>query len=349
MSLIFLRRLLANRSFTIGLALVGVVVLMALLANLIAPFDPLKGNFKARMVPPSAEHWLGTDHFGRDILSRILHGAQVSLRIGFLVALLTALAGAVIGAAAGYFRHADGPVMRLMDAFMAFPPIILAIAISSVLGASVTNVVIALAIAATPHTARVVRASVMVVREMEYVEAARALGAGHARILLRHVLAAPPLQQAALLGLMGISGLAGNVLLTRSISRIGPDRGARLALALVASGLLLWTLVSLLAPTLAGMAVVVVVWGSGSFAFVSAQQARLGSSAPALASASIALNSSSLYAGQALGATAGGALLATLGYGALAPAGLLTAGLALLLCVRADRPGAADRPQPSPA
>ena len=186
---IFLRRLLANRSFTIGLALVGVVVLMALLANVIAPFDPLKGNFKARMVPPGAEHWLGTDHFGRDILSRILHGAQVSLRIGFLVALFTAVAGAVIGATAGYFRFADSPVMRLMDAFMAFPPIILAIAISSVLGASVANVVIALAIAATPHTARVVRASVMVVREMEYVEAARALGAGHVRILLRHVLA----------------------------------------------------------------------------------------------------------------------------------------------------------------
>lgn len=185
----FLRRLLANRSFAIGLALVGLVVLMALLASVIAPFDPLKGNFKARMLPPGAEHWLGTDHFGRDIYSRILYGAQVSLRIGFLVALYTALAGAIIGAAAGYFRRADSPIMRLMDAFMAFPPIILAIAISAVLGASVTNVVIALAIAATPHTARVVRASVMVVREMEYVEAARALGAGHARILLRHVLA----------------------------------------------------------------------------------------------------------------------------------------------------------------
>lgn len=185
----FLRRLLANRSFSIGLALVGLVVLLALLASVLAPFDPLKGNFRARMLPPGAEHWLGTDHFGRDIFSRVLYGAQVSLRIGFLVALYTALAGAVIGAAAGYFRRADGPIMRLMDAFMAFPPIILAIAISAVLGASVTNVVIALAIAATPHTARVVRASVMVVREMEYVEAARALGAGHVRILLRHVLA----------------------------------------------------------------------------------------------------------------------------------------------------------------
>ena len=172
---------------------------------------------------------------------------------------------------------------------------------------------------------------------------------GYITPLLRHVLAAPPLQQAGLLGLMGISGLVGNVLLTRWVGRIGPDRGARLALGLVACGLLLWCGVSLLAPSLVGMVVVVVVWGGGSFAFVSAQQARLGVSAPELASASIALNSSSLYAGQALGATAGGALLATLGDDALAPAGLLTAGLALLLCVRADQPAPADRPQPSPA
>ncbi len=185
----FGRRLVANRSFAIGAVLVGLVVVLAVLAGLIAPFDPLKGNFRARMLAPGAEHWMGTDHFGRDILSRVLFGARISLQIGFLVALITAVAGVFIGALAGYFRHLDGPIMRLMDAFMAFPSIILAIAISSVLGASVLNVIIALSIAATPHTARIVRAAVLVVREMEYVEAARALGAGHTRILLRHVLA----------------------------------------------------------------------------------------------------------------------------------------------------------------
>ena len=185
----FGRRLLANRSFVIGVVLVGVVALLALLATWIAPFDPLKGSFRARMQPPGAEHWMGTDHFGRDILSRVLYGARISLQIGGVVALVTALAGVLIGALAGYFRRLDDPIMRLMDAFMAFPSIILAIAISSVLGASVQNVIIALSIAATPHTARIVRASVLVVREMEYVEAARALGAGHMRILLRHVLA----------------------------------------------------------------------------------------------------------------------------------------------------------------
>jgi len=185
----FFRRLLSNRSFTIGAALVGLVLLLALLAGYIAPFDPLKGNFRARMMAPNPQHWMGTDQFGRDILSRVLHGARISLQIGFMVALITAASGVLIGATSGYFRRLDGTIMRLMDAFMAFPSIILAIAISSVLGASVVNVVIALSIAATPHTARIVRASVMVVREMEFVEAARALGAGHTRILLRHILA----------------------------------------------------------------------------------------------------------------------------------------------------------------
>jgi len=185
----FLRRLLSNRSFTIGASLVGLVLLLALLAGVIAPFDPLKGNFRARMMAPSLQHWMGTDQFGRDILSRVLHGARISLQIGFMVAIITALAGGLIGASSGYFRRLDGPLMRLMDAFMAFPSIILAIAVSSVLGASVINVIFALAIAATPHTARIVRASVMVVREMEFVEAARALGAGHARILFRHIMA----------------------------------------------------------------------------------------------------------------------------------------------------------------
>ena len=182
------QRLLANRSFVIGATLVGAVVLLACLAGVIAPFDPLKGNFRERMVPPSFAHWMGTDHFGRDILSRVLFGARISLQIGFMVTLVVAVAGVFIGALAGYFRKLDGPIMRLMDAFMAFPSIILAIAISAVLGASVFNVILALSIAATPHTARIVRASVLVVREMEYVEAARALGASHTRILLRHVL-----------------------------------------------------------------------------------------------------------------------------------------------------------------
>jgi peptide/nickel transport system permease protein len=181
-------RLLRNRSFLIGTGLVLIIALMALFADVLAPFDPLRNSFRTRLRPPDGTYWFGTDHFGRDILSRVLFGARISLTIGLLTALVTGVAGTLIGATAGFFRPLDNPVMRLMDALMAFPAILLAIAVAAVLGASVTNVIIALAVATTPHTARIVRASVLVVREQEFVEAARALGATELRVLFRHVL-----------------------------------------------------------------------------------------------------------------------------------------------------------------
>jgi peptide/nickel transport system permease protein len=183
------RRFLANRSFTIGGTLFLLVVLVALSADLVAPFDPLRNNFRYRLGEPNGTHLFGTDNFGRDILSRVLHGSRVSLLIGLLVVLLTGVFGTLIGAISGYVRSLDNLIMRIMDGFMAFPPILLAIAIGAVLGPSLMNAVIALTVAYTPRTARIVRASVLVVREAEYVEAARALGAGHARILFRHILA----------------------------------------------------------------------------------------------------------------------------------------------------------------
>jgi peptide/nickel transport system permease protein len=183
-----LRRLMHNRSFVIGAALVLFVALIAIFADLLAPYDPLRSNFRARFVAPNGEHWFGTDHFGRDLLSRVIYGGRISLSIGFFVVVVTGVAGTTIGALAGYFRRLDNPLMRLMDALMAFPAILLAIVISAVLGASVVNVVIALSIATSPHTARIVRGSVLVVREMEYVEAGRALGASDLRLLFGHVL-----------------------------------------------------------------------------------------------------------------------------------------------------------------
>jgi len=178
-----------HRTIVIGGGLVLLVALVALGADFIAPHDPLQNNFRARLQPPDASHWFGTDHFGRDILSRVIFGGRLSLEIGLLVVVMTGIFGTLIGGLAGYFRALDNPIMRLMDALMAFPAILLAITVSATLGASVTNVVIALSIATTPHTARIVRASVLVVREMQYVEAARALGATDLRILVRHVLA----------------------------------------------------------------------------------------------------------------------------------------------------------------
>ena len=184
-----IRQGVRHRTIVIGGGLVLLVALVALGADFIAPHDPLQNNFRARLQPPDASHWFGTDHFGRDILSRVIFGGRLSLEIGLLVVVMTGIFGTLIGGLAGYFRALDNPIMRLMDALMAFPAILLAITVSATLGASVTNVVIALSIATTPHTARIVRASVLVVREMQYVEAARALGATDLRILVRHVLA----------------------------------------------------------------------------------------------------------------------------------------------------------------
>jgi peptide/nickel transport system permease protein len=182
------RRLLNHGSFLAGATLFGAVVLVALLADVISPLDPMQTNFRTRLKPPSELNWLGTDRGGRDVLSRIIHGSRVSLRIGLLVVLFTGFFGALIGGLAGYFRALDNIVMRVMDAMMAFPGILLAIAIAAILGPSEFNAVIALSITYTPRTARVARAAVLVVREMPYVEAARAVGASHARILLTHIL-----------------------------------------------------------------------------------------------------------------------------------------------------------------
>jgi len=182
------RRLLRHRSFMIGAILFAIVVVTAVLADWIAPHPPNQTNFRYRLGEPNEIYWLGTDRSGRDVLSRVIHGGRVSLRIGLMVVVFTALFGALIGAIAGYYRRIDNLIMRVMDGLMAFPAILLAVAIAAALGPSELNAVIALAIAYTPRTSRIVRASVLVVREMEYVEAARAIGAGNLRILLQHVL-----------------------------------------------------------------------------------------------------------------------------------------------------------------
>jgi len=183
-----LARALGHRGVMIGLVLFGAVVFVALFADWIAPHDPVQNNFRYRLGAPNEIYWLGTDRFGRDVLSRIIHGTRVSLRIGLLVVAATGVLGALIGALAGYFQALDGPIMRVMDGLMAFPGILLAISLAAALGPSETNAAIALSVAYTPRTARIVRAAVLVVRELEYVEAARALGAGHPHILFRHIL-----------------------------------------------------------------------------------------------------------------------------------------------------------------
>jgi peptide/nickel transport system permease protein len=182
-------RLLRQRLLVVGAALLLVVLAAALAADWITAASPTRMAMRARFTPPGgAQYPLGTDAFGRDVLSRLLHGARVSLRIGALVVLVSGIAGTLIGALSGYFRRLDGALMRAMDALMAFPAILLAIAIAAALGPSEINVVIALAAVYAPRTARIVRAQVLVLRESEYVQAARVAGAGDAFILRRHIL-----------------------------------------------------------------------------------------------------------------------------------------------------------------
>lgn len=184
-----LKRLFMHRSFLVGAILFGTIVFMAIFADLIAPYDPNKNNYRALLMPPSAENWFGTDAFGRDILSRVIHGTRISLTIGLSVTLATGVLGIIFGVLAGYIRWLDNALMRVMDGFMAFPSVLLAIALAAALGPSLMNAVIALTITFTPRTARIMRSSVMIIRELPYVESAVAVGAGHMRIVSRYILA----------------------------------------------------------------------------------------------------------------------------------------------------------------
>jgi peptide/nickel transport system permease protein len=183
-----LRKLAAHRSFKIGIVLVTILVLCAIIGPMLTGIDPTAMSIRYRFKPPSGRFLFGSDQYGRDILTRVLYGGRLSLSIGFSVALLSGAFGAMIGVLAGYFRALDPYVMRLMDALMAFPAILLAIGIGAALGAQASSIVVALAVAYVPRTARIVRASVLVIREMEYLQAARVSGAGDAHIIVKHVL-----------------------------------------------------------------------------------------------------------------------------------------------------------------
>jgi len=184
----FLRRLWRNRLAVSGFGLLAVVLVAALFAGVLAPDDPLSMTVADRMKSPSLRHLMGTDDFGRDIFSRVLYGARISLQVGLAVMLFTVTIGVLFGLLSGYFPRLDGPVMRVMDAMMAFPAILFGIAIMAVLGPKTVNVVIALGVVYAPRTVRIVRASVLAIRQLDYVEAVRAQAAGHLRILFRHIL-----------------------------------------------------------------------------------------------------------------------------------------------------------------
>jgi len=171
-----------------GLGLVGVMLFVAIFAPLLGTVDPTALAPAKRIREPSADFWFGTDAFGRDIYSRVLYGARISLLVGFAVAILASLAGLVIGLVSGYLRAIDGLVMRIMDGVMSVPPILLAIALMALTRASVQNVILAITIAEIPRVSRLVRGVVLSLREQPYVEAAIAAGTATPRIILRHIL-----------------------------------------------------------------------------------------------------------------------------------------------------------------
>lgn len=176
-----------NPTMVAGIGVMLAMVIIAFAAPLVATQDHRDFEVRERLQGPSGGHWFGTDKIGRDIYSRTVYGTRVSLEVGFAVAGLTMVLGAVIGLIAGYYRQADMILMRIMDGFMAIPTLLLAIALMAILGASMRNVIISLLVVMTPQTVRIVRASVLSLREEVYVEAARAIGAPDWRILAFHV------------------------------------------------------------------------------------------------------------------------------------------------------------------
>jgi len=196
------RRLRGSPGALAGIVVVALIALVALAAPLVATQDPLQQHLTAATQAPSAAHWFGTDKLGRDLFARVVFGARTSVVVGFVAVGLAMSAGTFVGIMGGYIGGAlDSALMGAMDLMLAFPSIILAIVITTILGPSITNVMIAVGIVYIPQYARLARSSVLALKEMEYIEAARALGAYVPRILVQHVLpniAAPLLVQATL-------------------------------------------------------------------------------------------------------------------------------------------------------
>src|SRR5450432_2435937 len=227
-----LAKLFRRKLVLAGAIVLTGVALLAIFAPWITPYDPMALKILDRLQSPRAAHWFGTDELGRDVFSRVIFGARYSLLIGALVVLISMLCGVLLGLAAGFFRALDGPVMRLVDAMMSFPDILLAIALVAVLGASMSNVILALAIVYTPRVARVVRASTLVVRELLFIEAARAIGIATWRILFIHVLqniASPILVQATFIFAYAVLAEAGLSFLGVGVPPALPTWGTMIA------------------------------------------------------------------------------------------------------------------------
>jgi peptide/nickel transport system permease protein len=215
----FAYRLMRTRLAPLGVVVIGVLILSAIFAPLIAPYPPHQQNFADALASPSRTHLLGADNLGRDTLSRVIYGSRVSIQVGIIAVGISLLVGTLLGLISGYagVSIVDSLIMRLMDALLAFPAIVLALAITAALGPSLNNVMIAIGIVGIPVYARLVRGQVLSVREREYVEAARTIGVPGIRIMWRHILpnvTAPLIVQASI-------GVAVAILAEATLSFLG--------------------------------------------------------------------------------------------------------------------------------
>jgi len=232
------KRFRKNNTAMLGLIILTILFIMAITANIIAPgTDRIPGydvqNLDNAFQPPSREHFFGTDNFGRDIFARIAHGSRISLLIGFVVVSISMTAGIILGSIAGFYAGIkDNILMRLTDILLAIPHVLLAISIAAALGPGLFSVMIAVGISAIPAFARIVRASVLSLREQEFIEAARSIGASNFRIITRHVLPncmAPIIVQATMGMASGISWAASLSFIGVGIQPPVPEWGAMLA------------------------------------------------------------------------------------------------------------------------
>ena len=228
-------RLRRNRLAIVGMVVLGILILVALFAPVIAPYHYAAQNLADSFEPPSAKYLLGTDEFGRDILSRLIYGAQISLQVGLLAVFLAMIIGGLLGAVAGYYGgRLDEIIMRTMDIFLSIPQIVLAIAIAAALGPGLLNLTVAVGIAAVPSFARVVRGAVLSIVGQEFIEAAQCMGARDSWIIFRHVLpncSAPIIVQATLRVAQAILAAASLSFLGLGIQPPFPEWGGMLASA----------------------------------------------------------------------------------------------------------------------
>jgi len=257
------RRLRRNRAAVVGAGIVLVFVLLGVLAPVLVPYNPIQGSLNDRLLPFSGTHWLGTDELGRDLLSRILYGARVSLQIQIVAVVLALIVGVLLGSLSGYLGgYVDSLIMRCMDILLAFPGIFLALGIIAALGPGLVNLMFAAGISSIPQFARIVRASILSLKEREFVEAALALGSGSNRVMFRHLLPnclAPIIVQSTLRMATVLLTASGLSFLGLGVQPPTPEWGAML------SNSRSYLVVAPHVATIPGVAIMVVVVGFNLF------------------------------------------------------------------------------------